>query len=117
MPGTPPLLAARSRRVPHRCEKRNATVHLWRVRFLTDVPRRAGLEPVAAAVAAEPVVPTGVDRVGRRVRGLHLHTADRVDGVPLAAAESFAVAIEPVENGESGQERDVQERGVVPLEM
>src|SRR5581483_12020820 len=72
-------------------------------------------EPLAAAVGTEPVVTPVARGVRRRVGDLHLHPADGVDGVARAAAQPVPVAVEPVEDGEQGEERDVEERRVVPL--
>src|SRR5581483_6749392 len=53
---------------------------------------------------------------GGGVGGADLHAAHRVDGVPPSAAEAVAVAVQPPEDGEHGEEHDVEERRVVPLE-
>ena len=77
---------------------------------------RPRLEALGAAVGAEPVVVAVVREVGWRVGGLDLHAAHRIGRVAGAATEPFAVAVQPVEVAGEAEERDVEERRVVPVE-
>src|SRR4051794_4817731 len=74
-------------------------------------------EAFVTPIGAEVVIATVVRHSGGRVRGLDLHAAYRVDRVTVPAAESITMAIQPVEHGERGETRDVEERRVIPLEV
>src|SRR5207248_1006413 len=76
-----------------------------------------GLEPVAAVVRAEVEHLSFVLRMRPRVRHLHLHPADGIDGVALAAAQPLLVPCQPPEAAEDDEEDDVEERRVVPAEL
>ena len=73
-------------------------------------------EAVVAAVRAEVVVVSRVLRPRRSHRRLDLHSTDRIDGVAFTAAEARAVLVEPEDAGERGQEGEVQEGRVIPVE-
>src|SRR5581483_11668860 len=70
------------------------------------------LVALPAVVRTEPDLFTVALEVRRRVAGVDLHPAHRVDRVVVGAAEARAVVREPEQHPERSEEDDVEERGV-----
>src|ERR1035437_4042204 len=69
-----------------------------------------GLEPGQTPIRAEPDSLAPKHSCGRGASGLHLHAADRIEGIPPASSQVVAVTIRPVQNGKKHQKDDVEVR-------